>query len=472
MPHFKTAQLKLPNLPLKIAHPLGEFCFEQIFASMRNPYFALLQVCFTPKDSKETIKNFFLEIKTNLKSSKKNQETIVHCDKNSRISPIEIIKCALKILMGFQDSILAHNLQGKSTTLAHKLPFIKQIEDFLDFETLLKTQKSKLQTSANIHYCNDSKDSAQDSDIFSHIWLEIGFGSGRHLLHNAKHHPEILHIGLEIHHPSLEQVARQIGLLGLKNILILAYDARIFLEILPSNILDKIFVHFPVPWDKQPHRRILSEAFLSQSARVLKQKGHLQLRTDSLEYFNYAQNLAKHFTTDFYTQSQVNADEAITSKYEARWLKQKKDIYNLEFFALHSSPTRKLKFDFDFLDSDLKPLMFSPKNYQKIKIVQNDYFLHLEDLLLNTSHSCTPNDSIKPDTKHSMTTNFQESSLQSPCLLKLSFGDFNYPQTRYVLQTNHIEYFKENPLPTYLNHQAHKQLLQLLQNDFNPNKES
>lgn len=462
MPHFKTAQLKLPNLPLKVAHPLGEFYFKQIFTSMQNPYFALLQVCFAPKDSKEKIKDFFLEIKTNLKSSQKDQETIVHFDKNSRISPIEIIKCALKILMDFQDSILAHNLQGKSTALEHKLPFIKQIEDFLDFEYLLKTQKLKLQTSTNINPCDDSRDFSQDSDIFSQIWLEIGFGSGRHLLHNAKHHPEILHIGLEIHHPSLEQVARQIGLLKLENILILAYDARIFLEILPSNLLDKIFVHFPVPWDKQPHRRILSEAFLSQSARVLKQKGHLQLRTDSLEYFNYAQDLAKHFTTDFYTQSQVNTNEAITSKYEARWLRQKKDIYNLEFFALHSSPPRKLKFDFNFLDSDLKPLRFSPKNYQKIKIVQNDYFLHLEDLLLSNSHFCTSN-----NPKHS-----KESSSQSPCLLKLSFGDFNYPQTRYVLQTNHIEYFKENPLPTYLNHQAHKQLLQLLQNDFNPNKES
>lgn len=89
------------------------------------------------------------------------------------------------------------------------------------------------------------------------------------MLHNAKNHPEILHIGLEIHSPSLEQVARQIGLLELDNILILAYDARIFLELLPSNILDKIFIHFPVPWDKQPNRRILNKAFfVSKWARV------------------------------------------------------------------------------------------------------------------------------------------------------------------------------------------------------------
>ncbi|RDU64398.1 MULTISPECIES: tRNA (guanosine(46)-N7)-methyltransferase TrmB [Helicobacter] len=436
MPHFKTAQLKLPNLPSKVTHSLGEFCFMQVFHSTQNPHFSLLQVYFIPKDSKEKIKKFFLEIKTRLKAPHKTKETIVHLDKNSRISPIEIIKSALKILMDFQDSILSHNLNGKSQALECKLPFIREIEDFLDFENLLKTFARESQVSKNTNF-------------LPKVWLEIGFGSGRYLLHNAKNYPEILHIGLEIHSPSLEQVARQIGLLGLKNILILSYDARIFLEILPSNTLDKIFVHFPVPWDKQPHRRILSHTFLTQSARVLKEKGHLQLRTDSLDYFNYAKNLAQDFKTDFQIQSHVNAEEAIISKYEARWLRQNKDIYTLEFLALHSSTSRKLDFDFAFLDSAVQPLLFLPKNFQRTKIVQKDYFLHLEDLFIS------PYDSSSP-----------------PCLLKISFGDFNYPQTRYALQTNHLEYFKENPLPTYLNYKAHQQLLQLIQNDFSLYKES
>jgi len=34
--------------------------------------------------------------------------------------------------------------------------------------------------------------------------------------------------------------------------LILDYDARVFLEFLPSNSAKQIFVHFPVPWDKNP----------------------------------------------------------------------------------------------------------------------------------------------------------------------------------------------------------------------------
>ncbi|MDD5202477.1 MAG: tRNA (guanosine(46)-N7)-methyltransferase TrmB, partial [Sulfurimonas sp.] len=40
--------------------------------------------------------------------------------------------------------------------------------------------------------------------------IEVGFGSGRHLLHQAINNPELLFIGLEIHGPSIEQVLKQI----------------------------------------------------------------------------------------------------------------------------------------------------------------------------------------------------------------------------------------------------------------------
>ncbi|MBU1927621.1 tRNA (guanosine(46)-N7)-methyltransferase TrmB, partial [bacterium] len=36
--------------------------------------------------------------------------------------------------------------------------------------------------------------------------IEVGFGSGRHLLHQAINNPDLLFIGIEIHGPSIEQV--------------------------------------------------------------------------------------------------------------------------------------------------------------------------------------------------------------------------------------------------------------------------
>ena len=399
MPHFKTPNLTLPNLPCKVIHNAGEFEFLEFFTSKNHPSFSLLQVRFTPKNNSQT-KDFFLEIKKN------KQETLVRFDKYSRIAPIEIIKNALEILMQMQDSILTHNLNRRTITPEHKLPFIKEINDFLDFQALFAKT------------CEKSKQN------FKEVWLEIGFGSGRHLLYNAKKYPNILHIGLEIHYPSLEQVARQVGIQNLDNLLILAFDARIFLELLPSNTLHKIFVHFPVPWDKKPHRRIFSQSFVAQCARVLKQNGHLQLRTDSLEYFTFAEDLMQKFKDSFQTESFINTQEAIVSKYEARWLREEKDIYNLECFALQTSKDQMLDFNFSF-DSTLLPRHFNAK-----KIIQNNYFLHLEDLFFGRKNS----------------------------LLRVAFGDFNYPETRYVLQDSNLYYFKNNPLPTTINHKAHNLL--------------
>ncbi len=410
MPHFKSHSFTLPTLPFCTQTSKGEFAFLDLFTSLNQPNFSLLQVRFTPSNSKLKPKNFFLEVKKNKQEA---QETIVKCDKNSKIAPIGIIKKSLEILAGYQTSIITHNLNSKNTFDTNKLPFIKHIEDFLDFDSLLASQNLK-----------NPK-----------IWLEIGFGSGRHLLYNAKKHPQTLHIGLEIHYPSLEQVARQIELSNLQNILILAYDARIFLELLPSNILEKIFVHFPVPWDKKPHRRIFSAAFLSQAARVLESQGCLQLRTDSLEYFNYAKNLALA-NPYFILKQSKNTQESIISKYEARWLRQEKDIYNLELFATQNSPQIPLDYHFDFLKTK------TTNSFQKSKIIKEGYFLHLEDLLLSPKHK----------------------------LFKVSFGDFNYPETRYILGDSSLHYFRENPLPTQINHKAHNLLKELLQT--NTTKES
>jgi len=51
------------------------------------------------------------------------------------------------------------------------------------------------------------------------------------------------------------------------------------MELIPSNIVGKVYVHFPVPWDKKPHRRVISTSFIEESRRVLKVGGQLELRT-------------------------------------------------------------------------------------------------------------------------------------------------------------------------------------------------
>jgi tRNA (guanine-N7-)-methyltransferase len=120
--------------------------------------------------------------------------------------------------------------------------------------------------------------------------IEVGFGSGRHLLYLAKENPDKTILGIEIHKPSIEQVLKRLNLENIKNVKILNHDARIILSKIPSNKLTAIYVHFPVPWDKKPHRRVINKDFINESIRTLKKNGFLHLRTDSENYFNYSLN--------------------------------------------------------------------------------------------------------------------------------------------------------------------------------------
>lgn len=209
------------------------------------------------------------------------------------------------------------------------------------------------------------------------VWIEVGFGSGRHLLHQAKKHPHIHFIGLEIHKPSIAQVLKQCELQGIENISVLDYDARLFMEFLPSNSVGRIFVHFPVPWDKKPHRRVFSQGFIEEALRVLYVKGTLELRTDSELYFEFALSVMLHLSkVDVHIYK--NALLEISSKYEDRWRKMDKDIYDVilcnEIDSPDKAPIQRLWFDTPFDFQAIKK-RFKAENYLK-----EGFFVHFEEL--------------------------------------------------------------------------------------------
>jgi tRNA (guanine-N7-)-methyltransferase len=256
--------------------------------------------------------------------------------------------------------------------------------------------------------------------------VEVGFGSGRHLLYLAKENPEVLYIGLEIHTPSIQQLLKQIALQGLENIWVVNYDARLFLEMLPSNRCEKIFVHFPVPWDKKPHRRVISEQFLEESLRVLRRGGRLELRTDSDNYFWYA---LQTFFAKEKSEVQVRKNEAleVTSKYEARWLRENKDIYDVYVTANLDSKEKKVVGDFSFNIVKYKSRL-EEKITQK-PMVKERYFVHFERVY----------------------------RLENGILLKCAFGSFDRPEHKYiVVDEEGARYFASLPVKTSVNVEAHE----------------
>ena len=263
--------------------------------------------------------------------------------------------------------------------------------------------------------------------------IEIGFGSGRHLLYQAKQNPQYLYIGLEIHKPSIEQVIKQIKLQSIENILLLNYDARIFLEFVPSNSVKQIFVHFPVPWDKKPSRRVISKNFIKESTRVLQPQGTLELRTDSENYFHYAlETFLNSNRLDIHIKK--NQDAAITSKYEDRWRKQEKNIYDIIMQGLEESKPLEQKGRFDFPNQE--PAHQTLKEYIGKTLKKAEGFLHFERL-------------------------YEQSN--KDYFVRLSLGNFEHPEHLYLhVCEDQVSYFPHEPIPSSSNLMMHHTLKEVL----------
>ena len=387
MPNFKTDSLSVPKFPASF----GDSKF--LYRAIRGDDESLVRV-------QQKNESFFIQIRA------KNGGFLIKADKISRPSQVVFVQQALR---DFRDlcvcKAMFSNIEPQKVKSKVKFEVLKDIDFFAD----------------------EFKSDAE-------IWVEVGFGSGRHLLYQAKQNPNIELIGLEIHKPSLEQVAKQCKLQSIKNIRLLDYDARIFLEFLSSNSVGRIFVHFPIPWDKKPHRRVISSEFIDESIRVLKDGGKLELRTDSQKYFNYSLvEFLKPEKVDLHINK--NSDLDISSKYEDRWKKQEKNIYDVIMTNRHISDDKqrvgKIKFDKVFNFKTIK------QKFEKIVRNEKDFFLHVEDIY----EIC-----------------------DDEGLIKISFGASTKNERVYVhFSKEKTSYFPNNILATKANQQAHYLLTKWLE---------
>ena len=118
------------------------------------------------------------------------------------------------------------------------------------------------------------------------LWLEVGFGSGEHILHQAQANPDVLIIGCEIYINGVASLLGKIRREGVTNILIHAGDARDLLDVLPEDSLDKMFLLYPDPWPKSRHhrRRFVTPEHLDPLASKLKSGHEFRVATDIEDY--------------------------------------------------------------------------------------------------------------------------------------------------------------------------------------------
>ena len=519
------------TLPTPLAHTQNLKIYPKL-QSLKSQNLALIPIKFD--------KNIFF-----LQEIARSNDLLINGLKITRPTPVATLKTALEVIS--QDyEVISHNLnldnlnlqnlrksnqhnqntqnlnlhhpslqtsQTSYPTSNHSLAFLLSPKELLGkvfsaFEMSLDsaTPKSKPDKATTK---TTTKTPAKLPAKSPKIFLEIGFGSGRHILHLAKQNPNDIFIGLEVHTPSIEQVLKNITISNLQNLFILHFDARVLLEILPSNSLDCIFLHFPVPWNDSPSRRVFSEHFLDLALRVLKKGGILELKTDDEIYFKDALSISKNLQNlqsppnqkkqstpkiarkmtqkmtiesciqtpqDFAKNDFANSGETnptatiehnpkssqksnskdstqalssqIISKYQARWLRQNKNIFTLKVQSLRKNRAILLKSHFLFDKNLVKSILTKQPKLSSLinhKQVFANGFLHISDIF---------------------------ASQKSKDFARLAFivrmGDFAQPMSCVVVfEMYHKQvdsyYLKEPPLPTKATTEAHKRFISLLE---------
>lgn len=118
------------------------------------------------------------------------------------------------------------------------------------------------------------------------VWLEIGFGGGEHLVHQAVQNPDVGIIGCE---PYINGVAMLLGKIresGVTNVAVHPGDVRDLFDVLPDGSIDRAFLLYPDPWPKARHhrRRFVTKEHLDPLAKALKKGGIFRVATDIEDY--------------------------------------------------------------------------------------------------------------------------------------------------------------------------------------------
>ena len=122
------------------------------------------------------------------------------------------------------------------------------------------------------------------------LWLEIGFGAGEHLAHQARANPDVGFIGCEPFVQGVAGLLRRLeddGTAG--RVRIFPDDARLLIDCLPDACIGRLFVLFPDPWPKKRHhkRRLIDAETLVGFARILKDGAEFRWASDDMGYVEW-----------------------------------------------------------------------------------------------------------------------------------------------------------------------------------------
>jgi tRNA (guanine-N7-)-methyltransferase len=147
--------------------------------------------------------------------------------------------------------------------------------------------------------------------------LEIGFGMGDFLVHQALLHPESTFIGVEPFKTGLVSLLRKIKQHNIQNIRIYHGVVHDIIDKLP--LLSAIYILYPDPWPKKRHhkRRLIQKEFLLKLHQHLKPEGKICIASDHEDYQQWIEAVLQD-TWGIEGVSDQPFKDWIPTKYEKR----------------------------------------------------------------------------------------------------------------------------------------------------------
>ena len=157
------------------------------------------------------------------------------------------------------------------------------------------------------------------------LWMEVGFGAGEHLAHQACQYPDIGFIGVEPYANGMATLLAEIKSQNLKNIRLFDDDVRLLLPYLPDQCLGRMFILFSDPWPKKRHhrRRVFSRENLMEFGRVLRSGAILRFSSDDMSYIRQALDIVQRHTEFRWCPEEPSdwrgrPEDAIETRYESK----------------------------------------------------------------------------------------------------------------------------------------------------------
>ncbi|MAQ47105.1 MAG: tRNA (guanosine(46)-N7)-methyltransferase TrmB [Confluentimicrobium sp.] len=169
------------------------------------------------------------------------------------------------------------------------------------------------------------------------VWLEIGFGGGEHLVHQAGRNPEIGIIGAEPYINGVAMLLRKIRDAGVDNLAVHPGDVRDLFDVLPEASISRAFLLYPDPWPKKRHhrRRFVTPEHLAPLARVLKPGAIFRVATDIPDYVRQTLEEVPKAGFEWLAERPADWREAwpdwISTRYEQKALREDRTPHYLTF---------------------------------------------------------------------------------------------------------------------------------------------